>query len=54
MPVRSLDSPVLTWPDRETVVRALRAWADGLARARRDVLRVGYFGSYARGKETPH
>jgi predicted nucleotidyltransferase len=49
MPVRSWDSPVLTWPGREAVVRALRAWADGLAPAHPDVLRVGYFGSYARG-----
>lgn len=35
MPVRSLRSPVIRWPDAETVVAALR--------------RVGYFGSCARG-----
>lgn len=49
MPVRSLDSPILRWPDRETVVAALRQWADRARRERRDVVAIGYFGSYARG-----
>lgn len=48
MPVRSSNSPVLTWPNRETVNRAVRRWARVLAESRPDVLRVGYFGSYAR------
>jgi predicted nucleotidyltransferase len=49
MPVRSLSSPVLTWPRREAVEEALRAWSDDLTHSRADVLRVGFFGSYARG-----
>ncbi|MBI4289279.1 MAG: nucleotidyltransferase domain-containing protein [Chloroflexi bacterium] len=49
MPVRSLNSSVLRWPDHATVDRAARAWAKEVAGARRDVVRIGYFGSYARG-----
>lgn len=48
MPVRSLTSSVLRWPDASEVDRAVRAWAASVAR-RPDVLAVGYFGSYARG-----
>lgn len=49
MPVRSWHSPVLVWPGRDAAEEALRAWAGDLTRAHPDVLRVGYFGSYARG-----
>ena len=49
MPVRSLTSPVLRWPDAPAVDRAARRWAESLAQRRRDVIRIGYFGSYARG-----
>ena len=49
MPVRSLSSPVLRWPDRATVDGAVRAWAAQLAAHHAELLRVGYFGSYARG-----
>jgi hypothetical protein len=49
MPVRSLSSSVLKWPDRQTVDAAVRRWAEETARGRRDILRIGYFGSYARG-----
>ena len=49
MPVRSLTSPVLRWPDAPAVDRAVRRWAESLAQRRRDVVRIGYFGSYARG-----
>jgi uncharacterized protein len=49
MPVRSLSSSVFTWPDRSTVVRALSDWATRAVASRSDVVRVGYFGSYARG-----
>lgn len=49
MPVRSLNSSVLRWPGRETVERALRAWAAEQARRRPELLRLGFFGSYARG-----
>ena len=49
MPVRSLSSSVLKWPDAETVDQALNRWAQEAVRDRKDVLRIGYFGSYARG-----
>lgn len=49
MPVRSLNSSVLRWPDSKMVDRAVRAWAEETARVRPEVLRIGYFGSYARG-----
>jgi predicted nucleotidyltransferase len=47
MPVRSLRSSVLRWPDREEVDRAVRRWAERVA-TRPEVQAVGYFGSYAR------
>ncbi len=47
MPVRSLNSPVLKWPDRQAVEAALGAWLADELRARRGVHRVGFFGSYA-------
>ena len=49
MPRRSSSSSVHTWPDRETVDKAVRAWARRRAAKRPQVLRVGYLGSYARG-----
>lgn len=49
MPVRSLHSSVLKWPDRETVDRGVRAWAVPEAARHPGLLRLGYFGSYARG-----
>lgn len=49
MPVRSLSSSVLRWPDRTQVDEAVRHWAADLRRSRPDILRIGYFGSYARG-----
>lgn len=49
MPVRSLSSSVLRWPDRQAVDRAVREWAARLADERLDVIAIGYFGSYARG-----
>ena len=47
MPVRSLTSSVLNWPDREAVDAAVRAWAQRVARP--SLLRIDYCGSYARG-----
>lgn len=47
MPVRSLSSSVLKWPDVQTVDLAVRRWAEHIAQHRTDVLRLGYFGSYA-------
>ena len=49
MPVRSLSSSVLRWPDGRTVLAAARQWARDLADRAPDVLAVGCFGSYARG-----
>lgn len=49
MPVRSLNSSVLKWPDRETVHRAVVRWADDQMRRSPSLLQVGYVGSYARG-----
>jgi len=49
MPVRSLNSSVLKWPDAHTVAQAVRRWAKKVVKLRQDVLRIGYFGSYARG-----
>ena len=49
MPVRSLSSSVLKWPDGRVVDRAVRQWVERVAATRPEVLQVGYFGSYARG-----
>lgn len=49
MPVRSLNSSVLKWPDAETVDAATRRWAEKVVQDRTDVVKIGYFGSYARG-----
>lgn len=49
MPVRSLSSSVLRWPDAEAVRGALRAWAERAAEAHPELAAVGLFGSYARG-----
>jgi len=49
MPVRSLNSPVLTWPRADEVDGAVRDWAVRIATSRPELLRAGYFGSYARG-----
>src|SRR2546426_11793719 len=48
LPVRSLSSSVVVWPDRAAVESALRLWAEEAARIRPELVRVGYFGSYAR------
>lgn len=49
MPVRSLSSSVLRWPDAEVVDRAVRHWAQEIAHKRPGIIRIGYFGSYASG-----
>lgn len=49
MPVRSLNSSVFRWPDKGQVEKALREWAREQKARRPDILRIGYFGSYARG-----
>ncbi|MCS6937396.1 MAG: nucleotidyltransferase domain-containing protein [Candidatus Bipolaricaulota bacterium] len=49
MPVRSLSSSVLRWPDARTVDQVVRRWAEQIAQQHPEVRRIGYFGSYARG-----
>lgn len=49
MPVRSLNSSVFKWPDRETVVKALGKWAEKEIGLHPAIFKLGYFGSYARG-----
>jgi predicted nucleotidyltransferase len=49
MPVRSLNSSVLKWPDQKTVNQAVRSWSIEQAQLRPELIRLGYFGSYARG-----
>ena len=49
MPVRSLTSSVLKWPERSEVEQAVEAWAAGAVRRHPELVRLGVFGSYARG-----
>ncbi len=49
MPVKSSHSSVIRWPDRETVRKALVTWVEEQRRTKPELLRAGYFGSYARG-----
>ncbi|MBZ5638199.1 MAG: nucleotidyltransferase domain-containing protein [Acidobacteriia bacterium] len=49
MPVRSLTSSVLRWPDGAAVDAAVRAWAAAETPRHPGILSLGYFGSYARG-----
>ena len=49
MPVRSLNSSVLAWPDAQAVDGAVRRWAPEQVRLHPGLSRLGYFGSYARG-----
>ena len=49
MPVRSLSSSVLAWPDRTMVEREFAAWAKREAARHPELVRIGFFGSYARG-----
>ena len=48
MPVRSLNSSVLKWPNRAEVEAAAGDWAAVQGQARPELRRLGYFGSYAR------
>lgn len=49
MPVRSLNSSVIKWPPRREVEKSLIQLSNRLTRERDDVIRIGYFGSYAKG-----
>ena len=49
MPVSSLSSSVLKWPEHHKVHAAVCAWVKQLVVHKPEVLQVGYIGSYARG-----
>lgn len=49
MPVRSLNSSVLKWPDRAQVDEAVRRWIRAEAANHPELCKLAYFGSYARG-----
>lgn len=49
MPVRSSNSSVLRWPDRDGVLSAAREWARTCRTAHAGVEAIGCFGSCARG-----
>ena len=49
MPVTSLNSSVIKWPDRSTVHQAITARVEESVNLNPGIIRVGYFGSYARG-----
>lgn len=49
MPLKSLSSSVIKWPDHTQVHAAFCAWAADAAAQHPDLLELGYFGSYARG-----
>jgi uncharacterized protein len=53
MPIRSLRSSVLAWPDRAAVEAALRGWTEQAKASRPELRGVGYFGSYARDESGP-
>jgi predicted nucleotidyltransferase len=44
---------VLVWPDRSSVDWAVRQWVSDVRSRRKDIVKVGYFGSYARGDWGP-
>ena len=50
MPVRSLNSSVIKWPDLKTVREGIGRWAKGEMPKHPGLVRLGYFGSYARGE----
>jgi uncharacterized protein len=50
MPMRSLSSSVIKWPDLLTVREAADLWAKEEAPKHPELQRLGYFGSCARGE----
>jgi predicted nucleotidyltransferase len=48
MPVRSLNSPVLKWPHRDEVKKALRRWIEKQIIKHPEIIQLGYFGSLAK------
>lgn len=49
MPVRLLNSSVFKWPNQDQVEQTLRLWTKQAIKQHPELLRLGYFGSYARG-----
>lgn len=49
MPVRLLSSSILKWPEPQVVIKALHDWVERALPQHKEILRIGYFGSYARG-----
>ena len=49
MPVRSLTSSLMKWPDADQVKQFAQKWSDEVTSKHFDIIRIGYFGSYARG-----
>lgn len=49
MPVRSLNTSVLSWPGKPEVHAAVKQWAYKEAAKRPELVSLGYMGSYARG-----
>jgi predicted nucleotidyltransferase len=49
MPVRLLTSSVSKWPDAKIVHEVVHRWAEAIVQRLPEVVRIGYFGSYARG-----
>lgn len=49
MPVRSLNSSIMRWPDRQQVHSAFSQWVEQIAAENSKLVAAGYFGSYARG-----
>jgi predicted nucleotidyltransferase len=49
MPVRLLNSSVLKWPDQSTVDQAARSCAAAEVKNYPELVKLRYFGSYARG-----
>ncbi|MDQ3774736.1 MAG: nucleotidyltransferase domain-containing protein [Pseudomonadota bacterium] len=47
--MRSLTSSVLRWPDRRSVEESLHGWLAREEGRHPELVRLGYFGSYARG-----
>jgi hypothetical protein len=43
-----LNSPVFKWPDRDSIHRAFEEWVEQKKKEKPELLRAGFFGSYAR------
>lgn len=53
MPVRSMHSYVLKWPDRAKVFGAIEKWIAGMVASRPEIVRIAVIGSYARNDWGP-